>query len=143
MKRALRWAGSAAGALGPAAIAALAQRGYFRAPDIASSFPLREGEHHFIPIAYTDKPEYHRGWGYSSRDGTGSGWWLMDWPDADQHFTLGVQRLTRLAVGDPRHSRLTDDRLFNYPWIYATQTAWWDLSETEVARLREYLLRGG
>jgi hypothetical protein len=42
-----------------------------------------------------------------------------------------------------RHHRLTDDRLFDYPWIYATQTGWWGLSSAETARLGEYLLRGG
>ena len=39
--------------------------------------------------------------------------------------------------------RFTDDRLFDYPWVYATQTGWWNLSDAETARLREYLLRGG
>jgi Domain of unknown function (DUF4159) len=28
-------------------------------------------------------------------------------------------------------------------WHPSTQTAWWDLSDAEIARLREYLLRGG
>ena len=39
--------------------------------------------------------------------------------------------------------RLTDDRIFDHPWIYATQTGWWDLTDAEIVRLREYLLRGG
>ena len=68
---------------------------------------------------------------------------MVDWPDADDHFSQGVQRLTRIATGDPRHMRFTDDRLFDYPWVYATQTGWWNLSGSETARLREYLLRGG
>jgi len=38
---------------------------------------------------------------------------------------------------------LLDDHLFDYPWIYATQAGYWDLSDAETARLREYLLRGG
>jgi hypothetical protein len=67
----------------------------------------------------------------------------MDWPDADEHFTAGVRRLTRIHSGAPLHLRLTDDRLFDYPWLYATQTGWWGLSDAETARLREYLLRGG
>ena len=100
-------------------------------------------EFHFIRLEYTDLPQYHRSWGYVSRDGTGSGWWLVDWPDADNHFTAGVQRLTRVDTGDPRHLRLGDDHIFDYPWIYATQTGWWGLTEAEIARLREYLLRGG
>ncbi len=67
----------------------------------------------------------------------------MDWPAADNHFTTGIERLTRVDTGDPRHLRLTDDKLFDYPWIYATQAGWWGLSEAEISRLREYLLRGG
>jgi hypothetical protein len=123
---------------------ALAQRGRFRTSDESEvSIPVHNGEYHFIRVEYTDLPQFHRRWGYSSRDGRGSGWWLVDWPDADVHFTTGVSRLTRLDVGDPRHLRLTDDNLFDYPWIYATQTGWWGLSDAEILRLREYLLRGG
>ncbi|HML15708.1 MAG TPA: DUF4159 domain-containing protein [Bryobacteraceae bacterium] len=105
-------------------------------------FP-QSAEFHFIRVEYTDLPQYHRRFGYASRDGRGEGWWVVDWPDADNHFTLGVERLTRIDTGDPRHLRLTDDRLFDYPWIYATQTGWWDLSDAETSRLREYLMRGG
>jgi hypothetical protein len=126
------------------AIGALAQRFRFQEEDEGPrpTFPS-QAEFHFIRVEYTDLPQYHRRWGYASRDGTGEGWWLVDWPDADDHFTAGVQRLTRIAAGEPRHIRLTDDRLFDYPWIYATQTGWWGLSNAEVLRLREYLLRGG
>jgi hypothetical protein len=59
------------------------------------------------------------------------------------HFTQGVKRLTRIDTGGPVHVPLTDDRVFEYPWIYATQTGYWSLSDAEIARLREYLLRGG
>ena len=126
------------------AAAGLAQRGRFglREADDAQ-MPPRNAEFHFLRVQYTDLPEYHRGWGYSSRDGTGSGWWLVDWPAADNHFTTGLARLTRIDAGDPRYLRLTDDRLFDYPWIYATQTGWWGLSDAETGRLREYLMRGG
>jgi hypothetical protein len=126
------------------ALAALAQRGFFRAPDSEESIgPPRPGEYHFLRMEYSDLPQFHRGFRYSSRDGMGSGWWLMDWPAADNHFSSGISRLTRIDVGDPRHLRLTDDKIFDYPWIYATQTGWWNLSTAEIARLREYLLRGG
>jgi hypothetical protein len=54
-----------------------------------------------------------------------------------------VQRLTRIDIGEPTHFRLTDDKLWDHPWLYATQTGWWGLSDAEIARLREYLLRGG
>jgi Domain of unknown function (DUF4159) len=125
------------------AIAALAQRGRFAPRDEDEVAPERPAEFHFLRLEYTDIPQYHRGYGYSSREGLGSGWWMMDWPAAENHFTKGVQRLTRIDAGDPRHVRLTDDRIFDYPWIYATQTGWWGLSDLETSRLREYLLRGG
>jgi Domain of unknown function (DUF4159) len=108
----------------------------------APTFPAR-AEFHFIRVEYTDLPQFHRGYGFGSRNGRGSGWWLVDWPDADDHFTQGVERLTRVATGTPLHMRLTDDRIFDNPWIYATQTGWWGLTDAETARLREYLLRGG
>jgi Domain of unknown function (DUF4159) len=127
------------------AIAAFAQRG--RVSDGEDEGPRpnfpTQTEFHFIRVEYTDLPEFHRSWSYASRRGTGTGWWIVDWPDADDHFSTGVQRLTRVDTGDPRHVRLTDDRLFEYPWIYATQTGWWDLTDAETKRLREYLLRGG
>lgn len=126
------------------AIAAVAQRGRFQAPEDDDTLaPARAAEFHFIRLQYTDLPQFHRGYGYASRSGRGSGWWLVDWPAADNHFTMGIQRLTRIDTGDPRHVRLTDDELFDYPWIYATQTGWWDLTDAETDRLREYLLRGG
>jgi hypothetical protein len=125
------------------AVATIAQRGRFSANlPAASEFPPA-AEYHFIRLQYTDLPQYHRRFGYSSRGGSGSGWWMMDWPDAEQHFTAGVQRLTRINAGEPKHFRLTDPQLFDYPWLYATQVGWWDLTEAEIQGLREYLLRGG
>ena len=100
-------------------------------------------EFHFIRVKYTDLPQYHRRFGFASRSGQGDGWWVVDWPDADDHFSEGIKRLTRIDTGDPRFLRLTDDKLFDYPWIYATQTGWWGLTDEEIARLREYLMRGG
>ncbi|MEO8126935.1 MAG: DUF4159 domain-containing protein [Bryobacteraceae bacterium] len=128
-----------------AAIAGLAQRGgrFQEREEDDTPMPVRAAEFHFLRLEYTDLPQYHRRFGYSSRDGRGSGWWMMDWPAAENHFTVGVQRLTRIDTGDPRHVGLTDDRIFEYPWIYATQTGWWGLTDAETKRLREYLLRGG
>ena len=62
----------------------------------------REGEFHFIRLEYTDLPQFHRRFGFASRGARGEGWWMVDWPDADDHFSLGVQRLTRIDVGAPR-----------------------------------------
>ena len=127
--------------------AALAQRfgglrfqGHDDGPE--ATFPAK-GEFHFIRLEYTDLPQYQRGFGFVSRNGRGNGWWMQDWPDADDHFSTGVQRLTRVETGQPLHMGLTDDKIFDNPWIYATQTGYWGLDNAEIARLREYLLRGG
>lgn len=71
-------------------------------------------------------------------------WWAIDYPDAEYHFTRGLRRLTGLEVADDsRHIRLTDEELFDYPWLFAQQVGRWYLDDHEIARLREYVLRGG
>jgi hypothetical protein len=131
-------------ALALMAAAAFAQRyGFEREPSgPRPSFPT-EGEFHFVRVEYTDLPQFHRRYGYVSRGALGNGWWMQDWPDAEDHFTVGVGRLSRIDIGEPRHFRFTDPRLLDHPWAYATQTGWWDLGQDEVDALREYLLRGG
>jgi len=95
----------------------------------------QKAEFYFLRLEYNDAPFVRRPWG--------RGWWMQDMPEAEIHFSHGIQRLTRIDIGEIRHTPLTDDRVFDYPWIYATQVAWWDLSEPEVIRLRNYLNRGG
>lgn len=92
-------------------------------------------EFHFLRLEYRDLPYLRRPWG--------RGWWMQDWPEADAHFAQGVRRLTRLDVGESKHVGLEDDRIFDFPWIYATQASYMDLSDLECARLREHLARGG
>ena len=94
-----------------------------------------KAEFYFLRLEYEDAPFVRRPWG--------RGWWMQDMPEAEIHFSHGIQRLTRIDIGEIRHAPLTDDRIYNYPWIYATQVAWWNLSESEVIRLRNYLFRGG
>ena len=89
------------GALVLLAAAALAQRFQFEHEEgPRPTFPS-DAEFHFVRLEYTDLPQYHRRWGYASRDGRGEGWWIVDWPDAEDHFSVGVRRLTRIHTGDP------------------------------------------
>lgn len=92
------------------------------------------GEFQFVRMIYAD---------YAGAGGFGRGWWRQDWPEAEEHFTRNLSRMTRLDVGESVALSLTDERLFEYPWLYATQTGYWDLGPEEVQQLREYLLRGG
>jgi len=71
-------------------------------------------------------------------------WWAIDYPEAEYHLTRGLSRLTSVDVADDsQHLRLTDDEIFDYPWLFAQQAGQWRLSSQEIARLREYVMRGG
>jgi len=96
------------------------------------------GEFQFARLMYSAN-RYGRGWGYGRRQ-----MWQTDWPDAEQHFVRGVGRLTRVDAAELGHVLTAlDDDIFDYPWIYAVEVGYWQLSDAEAARLREYLLRGG
>ena len=78
--------------------------------------------------------------GYRRRGGS----WANDYPDCDWNFSYRLQQLTSMEV-DPNGLvlRLTDRRLFNYPFIYMSNVGRMELSDAEVLGLRKYLLSGG
>jgi hypothetical protein len=85
----------------------------------------------------------------TGRYGRGGGWGV-DYPDADVNFSIRLSELTRTRVSfdaekTPRHFvlQLTDDALFRCPFIMMTEVGGLSLEDAEVARLREYLLKGG
>lgn len=95
-----------------------------------------QAEFHFARLAF----------GVNGREFTGYRGepWLRDWPDAEFHFLQGLRRMTRVnADGEFRQVSLVNDALFDYPVIYAVKVGYWYLSDQEIERLREYLLRGG
>jgi len=99
-------------------------------------------EFHFARLVYNAAAGGRRGgWGNA---------WATDYADAEYHLMQGINRLTRVdgaAVsfsGDGgRLIRLTDDRVFDYPWLYAVEVGQWYLNNSEAELLREYLDRGG
>ncbi|HEX6994453.1 MAG TPA: DUF4159 domain-containing protein [Gammaproteobacteria bacterium] len=103
-------------------------------------------EFHFARLVYADSPYGRRGgWG---RRGWGA--WSTDYPDAEYHLMQGINRLTRVDGGavdydgtGGRLITLDDDRIFDYPWLYAVEVGHWELSDAEATKLREYLDRGG
>lgn len=99
-----------------------------------------EAEFHMARMIYTIAGGFGRGFGW----GPGRPWWGIDYPEAEFHFIQGLRRLTRVhTADDSRHLELTDPALFDYPWLFAQQVGRWDISDAEVERLRDYLLRGG
>ena len=76
--------------------------------------------------------------------GTINPMWAVDYPLAEEHFLANLRRYTRIdAAEDTRHLALTDDRLFQYPFAWIQQPGFWNPTEKDVTRLREYLARGG
>lgn len=70
--------------------------------------------------------------------------WSVDYPKADRQFLIGLRRLTNIdAYRRENPVRLDDPELRNFPFLYALEVGYMDLTEAEVVGLREYLLAGG
>jgi len=86
-----------------------------------------------------------------SRDGDDGGNWSVDYPRADVNLSIRLGELTRTRIsrdastGEPNHVllRLTDDLLFQCPFIMMTEVGSAYFTPEETERLREYLLKGG
>lgn len=76
--------------------------------------------------------------------GNYGGKWATDYPDADLNFSYRLHELTSLEV-DPNGKilDLTDEALFDYPFLYVIEPGSMWLEEAEVVALRKYLLNGG
>lgn len=116
---------------------AFAQRGWrsvrFRPPGIA------DPGFSFCRLAYTSV----------RREASGSGW-TTDYPYADINFMIRFSELTDAHVsmdaeGNPNHwvVRLTDESLFDCPFVMASDIGTVGLSPEEASNLRSYLLKGG
>ncbi len=98
-----------------------------------------DAEFHMVRLVYG-------GFGGGGFRGFRNRWWAIDYPDAEIHFLPALSRLTNLSVADDsRHLAITDDRIFQYPFLFMQQPGQgnWNPSSLEAERLREYLDRGG
>jgi hypothetical protein len=79
--------------------------------------------------------------------------WSTDYPGADINFSVRLAELTKVRVKmthdgeeqvpDAVVVRLTDDTLFQCPFIFMEDAGTANFTDIEVTRLREYLLKGG
>ena len=113
------------------------RRGRF-APTVRLATPAdSDGAYHFCRVAY--------------RSGRGDGGgWGVDYPQADVNLSIRLSELTKTRVSfdgarDPNHLvvRLTDDGLFQCPFVMMTEVGATYFDDEEVERLRAYLLKGG
>jgi len=78
-----------------------------------------------------------------------NGWrnmWTTDYPKADYQLIMGLRNWCRSSLtisDDPAQVPIHDKVLFTYPFIYAVEPGYMELSNEDAAALREYLLRGG
>jgi hypothetical protein len=86
----------------------------------------------------------------STRAEAGGQGWGTDYPDADLNFSIRLSELTRTRVsmtpeGRPDYLtvRLTDDALFQCPYLHMEDVGTVTFNDREIAALREYLLKGG
>ena len=91
------------------------------------------------------------GGGYGRRGFRGGSWkdgrssWTTDYTAADRHVAKALKRLTRIHVRSVEQPVDLDDGddVFNYPWLYAVEVGHWQLTDSQVKKMREYFDRGG
>jgi len=132
------------GALAATATAAHAQRiwsGYYgRTPPRFPTATTFDGNFHFCRVMFTSDRREKSGWS-------------TDYPGADINLSVRLAELTKIRVTltndgeekvpDAVVVRLTDDALFQCPFTLMEDAGTALFSDSEVKRLREYLLKGG
>jgi hypothetical protein len=118
--------------------AAYAQDRWFRQSPTFATLDSFDGAFHYCRLAYR-----------SNRGGTG-GSWTTDFPDADFNLSIRLSELTKIRIGRDDAGRprplvvsLTDDTLFQCPFIMAQEVGSIFITDEEANRLRAYLLKGG
>jgi hypothetical protein len=98
-----------------------------------------EGEFHMARVVY-------RTFGGAGSRGFVQPWWAIDYPYAEAHFLPALRRMTNMSVADDSiHLELSDERIFQYPFLFLQQPGQggWSPNKVEAANLRQHLLRGG
>jgi hypothetical protein len=86
----------------------------------------------------------------SGRREAGGQGWSTDYPDAELNFSIRLSELTKTRVrftgeGDPDFVtvRLTDESLYQCPYLHMEDVGTVSFTGADVAALRNYLLKGG
>ncbi len=114
--------------------------GYGRVPPRFPTATTFDGAFHFCRAMFTSDRREKQGWS-------------TDYPGADLNFSVRLAELTKVRVtmaregGEPFPDavvvRLTDDALFQCPFVLMQDAGTARFSEIEAGRLRDYLLKGG
>ncbi len=113
---------------------------YGRTPPKFPTATTFDGNFHFCRIMFTSDRREKQGWG-------------TDYPGADINLSVRLAELTKIRVTltqdgeeqvpDAVVVRLTDDALFQCPFTLMEDAGTAHFTDSEVTRLRQYLLKGG
>ena len=106
---------------------------YYDGPNVPSEF-------YWSRLQYTSSYANSNAFGYRFFGGG----WSRDFPKADNDCLIALRRLTRINSPSPLNVvDLTNDHVFDYPWIYAVDVNTWTFTNEEAKRLHDYLYKGG
>lgn len=71
--------------------------------------------------------------------------WTIDYPRSDRHLSAAIRRLTRIQTRSVEQCINPDDgdEIYYFPFLYAVEVGYWNLTDAQVAKMRDFLLRGG
>jgi hypothetical protein len=114
--------------------------------------PAYNGQFTYVRVRFGDSGSDLRNmgstrYGRRGRGGGGGAPWSHDWPRAETNFAKIVSATTfidiYMAGTSGRVLTLDDPDLFKYPVATIIEVGYWRPSDSEVANLRAYLLKGG
>jgi hypothetical protein len=135
-----------------AAAAAPAQEKWREYPSIERGWygrdaPADRGPGEFV-VGRLMFPQIRRGYMLGAGPGdwrAGGTAWTVDYPEGDRTFARLLERLTTIDVRLIEQPVNLDDDIDAYYWPFMISglVGAWDLTDSQAAKLREYLLRGG
>ena len=71
--------------------------------------------------------------------------WAVDYPRGDRYYAKILRRLTTIDVRAAEQPVNLDDGddVYDWPYMIVGLPGFWELTDAQVAKLRDYLLRGG
>jgi len=84
-------------------------------------------------------------WHFGTNGAIGHMGWSHNYPDSELNLNEFIGRTTRVDVEDASYRllELSSPEIFEYPFAYISEPGEMELTEAEVANLREYIERGG
>jgi hypothetical protein len=84
-------------------------------------------------------------WHFGTNGAIGHMGWSHNYPDSEENLNEFIGRTTKVEVEDNsfRLLELSSPEIFDFPFAYISEPGEMELTEPEVANLREYIDRGG